>query len=168
MRWTMLFAALLLVALSAYGADPEADPAEPPVTPTLEAPAAPAAPAAVLAPKAGPTPTASHLKVAKELLDIVHVDRTTKQTLDVLLRMQLQQNPKLQPYEGVLRSFLQKYMSWDSLQDDYARFYAEALTEQELKQIIAFYKTPVGKKLVADEPRVLEDGMKAAQNWATQ
>ena len=163
MRWTILFAVLLLGAVVAHGADPEADEAEPQVTPTLETPAAPAAPAAVLAPKAGPTPTASHLKTAKELLDIVHVDRTTKQTLDVLLRMQLQQNPKLQPYEDVLRAFLQKYMSWDSLKDDYARFYAEALTEPELKQIIAFYKTPVGQKAINTIPSLMAKGAALGQ-----
>jgi hypothetical protein len=120
-------------------------------------------PAALLAPKAGPTPTASHLRAAKQLLDIVHVDRTTKQTLDVLLKMQLQQQPKLQPYEDVLRTFLQKYMSWDSLKDDYARFYAEALTEDELKQIMAFYKTPVGQKAINTIPSLMAKGAALGQ-----
>jgi hypothetical protein len=51
--------------------------------------------------------------------------------------------------------------------DEVAKVYATHFTEQELKDIVAFYKTPVGKKLIVEEPRVLEDGMKAAQSWAT-
>jgi len=51
--------------------------------------------------------------------------------------------------------------------DEVAKVYAVHFSEQELKDIVAFYKTPVGKKLIAEEPRVLEDGMKAAQSWAT-
>ena len=53
------------------------------------------------------------------------------------------------------------------LLDMVAAIYAQHFTEAELKDIVAFYKTPVGKKLVTEEPRVLEDGMKAAQSWAT-
>jgi hypothetical protein len=156
MRLSILAGALWLGAAGlAYGAD-----AAPPDNPAAEAPqAAPAPPTA----KPGPTPTASHLKTAAELLDIVHVDRTTKQTLDVLLKMQLQQQPKLQPYEDVLRTFLQKYMSWDSLKDDYARFYAEALTEDELKQIMAFYKTPVGQKAINTIPSLMAKGAALGQ-----
>jgi hypothetical protein len=52
--------------------------------------------------------------------------------------------------------------------DEVAKVYAAHFTEQELKDIIAFYKTPVGKKLIAEEPRVLEDGMRAAQGWAAE
>jgi hypothetical protein len=155
MRPSILAAALLLaVAAAAFGADPEG--AAPETAAPLVAPVQ-------ATPKPGPTPTAAHLKTAAELLDIIHVDRTTKQTLDVLLRMQLQQQPKLQPYEDVLRAFLQKYMSWDSLKEDYARFYAEALTESELRQIIAFYKTPAGRKSIETIPALMAKGAQLGQ-----
>ena len=34
------------------------------------------------------------------------------------------------------------------LQQQLARAYAQHFTEQELKDVIAFYKTPLGKKLI--------------------
>ena len=49
-----------------------------------------------------------------------------------------------------------------------ARAFAQRFTEQELKDAIAFYKTPLGKKLLTEEPAAIDDGLKAAQTWADQ
>jgi hypothetical protein len=159
MRLSRFAAALLLGATTlVHAADPE-ETAPESATPPASLSAAPAQPT----PKPGPTPTAAHLKTAAQLLDIVHVDRTTGQTINLLLKMQLQQQPKLQPYEDVLRNFLQKYMSWESLKADYARIYAEAFTEDELRQIIAFYKTPAGQKAINKIPTLMATGAALGQ-----
>lgn len=47
-----------------------------------------------------------------------------------------------------------------------ATVYASSFTEQELKDLLAFYKSPLGKKLTAQEPSVLERGMSLGQQWA--
>ncbi len=47
-----------------------------------------------------------------------------------------------------------------------ARIYAEHFTEQELKDIVVFYKTPLGQKLLREEPVALEQSFKRAQDWA--
>jgi hypothetical protein len=47
-----------------------------------------------------------------------------------------------------------------------AKLYATHFTEAELKEILAFYKTPVGMKLLAEQPKVGEEGLKFAQDWA--
>jgi hypothetical protein len=44
--------------------------------------------------------------------------------------------------------------------------YAQHFTEQELKQLVEFYKTPLGQKVVTEEPRALDAGMSRAQDWA--
>ena len=43
--------------------------------------------------------------------------------------------------------------------------YATAFTEQELKDMIAFYKTPLGKKILENEPKAAEASTKRAQDW---
>jgi hypothetical protein len=50
----------------------------------------------------------------------------------------------------------------------FVKAYAQRFTEQELKELLAFYKTPVGKKVLTEEPIAMEDGFKAAQEWADQ
>jgi len=50
--------------------------------------------------------------------------------------------------------------------DQMSRAYATRFTEQELKDLLVFYKTPLGQKLVREEPNALDDGLKRAQQWA--
>jgi uncharacterized protein len=47
-----------------------------------------------------------------------------------------------------------------------ARAYASRFTEQELKDLLVFYKTPLGQKYIREEPAAIEDGLKRAQQWA--
>ena len=47
-----------------------------------------------------------------------------------------------------------------------AKFYAQRFTEQELKEIVAFLRTPTGKKMVAQEPLALEDTFQYVQQWS--
>ena len=35
-----------------------------------------------------------------------------------------------------------------------------------LKEAVAFYKSPLGKKLLVEEPKVAEASMKAADEWS--
>jgi hypothetical protein len=51
------------------------------------------------------------------------------------------------------------------LVDATARMYAQHFTEQELRQLLAFYQSPIGKKALAEEPKVLDEAMLYAGNW---
>jgi uncharacterized protein len=46
--------------------------------------------------------------------------------------------------------------------------YAQRFSEPELKQIVTFYRSPLGQKLLADEPTVMDQGFKQAQDWANR
>jgi uncharacterized protein len=50
--------------------------------------------------------------------------------------------------------------------NDVAKIYASRFTEQELKDTLAFYKSPLGKKLLVEEPSILDQSMRNAQSWA--
>jgi len=52
------------------------------------------------------------------------------------------------------------------LLDIVSQTYAKHFTEAELKEIAAFYKTPAGKKMLAQEPAALKESLDAAQQWA--
>jgi hypothetical protein len=51
------------------------------------------------------------------------------------------------------------------LRDISARVYAARFSEQELKDALSFYKTPLGKKLIQQEPQILDQSMKEVQTW---
>jgi uncharacterized protein len=52
--------------------------------------------------------------------------------------------------------------------NDVAKIYATRFTEQELKDTLAFYKSPLGRKLLVEEPAILDQSMRNAQNWANR
>ena len=54
------------------------------------------------------------------------------------------------------------------LNDEMAKLYATHFTDQELKAILAFYKSPVGQKLLAEQPTVVDASMRYAQDWANK
>jgi hypothetical protein len=47
-----------------------------------------------------------------------------------------------------------------------AKIYANEFTEQELKELVAFYKSPLGQKLLAAEPRAIQFSMSYMNQWA--
>jgi len=49
-----------------------------------------------------------------------------------------------------------------------AQIYASEFTEQELKDLVTFYKSPLGQKLLAGEPRAIQSSMAYMNQWAQQ
>src|SRR5712675_753524 len=51
--------------------------------------------------------------------------------------------------------------------DGMAQIYANEFTEQELKDLLTFYKSPLGQKLLVSEPRAIQFSMSYMNQWAT-
>jgi uncharacterized protein len=49
--------------------------------------------------------------------------------------------------------------------DGMAKIYANEFTEQELKDLVTFYKSPLGQKLLATEPRAIQFSMSYMNQW---
>ena len=47
-----------------------------------------------------------------------------------------------------------------------AKIYANEFTEQELKDLVTFYKSPLGQKLISTEPRAIQFSMSYMNQWA--
>jgi hypothetical protein len=47
-----------------------------------------------------------------------------------------------------------------------AQVYASEFTEQELKDLVAFYKSPLGQKLITSEPKAIGLSMAFMNSWA--
>ena len=49
-----------------------------------------------------------------------------------------------------------------------AQIYCNEFTEQELKDLVTFYKSPLGQKLLTNEPRAIQFSMSYMNQWASQ
>ena len=117
-------------------------------------------------------PSAAAMAEARELIKIKGagqmfdplvpgVIETAKNTL---LRTSPQLSKDLNEVAAALRT---EYAARRSeIDEELARAYAKRFTEPELKQVLAFYRTPVGKKMVTEEPQIINDGMQRVQDWA--
>jgi hypothetical protein len=52
--------------------------------------------------------------------------------------------------------------------DGMAQVYANEFTEQELKDLVTFYKSTLGQKLLSSEPRAIQFSMSYMNQWAQQ
>jgi hypothetical protein len=56
----------------------------------------------------------------------------------------------------------------NELTEAMAQIYASQFTEQELKDLVTFYKTPLGQKLLHNEPVAVQESMQYMNLWAQQ
>ena len=56
----------------------------------------------------------------------------------------------------------------DSLANMYVDIYDRHFSSQDLQQLLAFYHTPAGQKLLAETPAMTRESITAAQAWGVQ
>jgi uncharacterized protein len=54
------------------------------------------------------------------------------------------------------------------LSSEVARSYASRFTEAELKELLAFYKSPVGRKAILEEPQVIDASAARMLEWGAK
>jgi hypothetical protein len=101
----------------------------------------------------------SHRKAAENLLKEMNMEKQLVASIDQMVDLQVKTNPQLAPFKEVMKKFLNKHMSMNSLKDDMITIYTGAFTEDELNEITKFYKTPTGKKMIEKLPDLMAKGM---------
>jgi len=112
-----------------------------------------------------PAPDAAHEQAARELFDLVG-GKDLARTASLAMLNQLKANPELAPYEDVFKTWLDKVWTESDMGQEFVRLYTASFTEDELKQVIAFYKTPVGQKALQKMPELMQQGMAYGQQEA--
>lgn len=56
----------------------------------------------------------------------------------------------------------------EELTDLIIPIYDRHFTDSDIRQLIAFYESPVGRKLVANLPAIMQESMAAGQTWGGQ
>jgi uncharacterized protein len=117
-------------------------------------------------------PSAGALSAAKELLSVKGAMKIYDPLVNGIVEraklLFLRTNPTLgKELNEVAASLRSEYAARiGEVVNETARLYAVRFSEQELKDALAFYKSPVGRKLVAEEPGLAEQSIKWAGAWA--
>lgn len=82
----------------------------------------------------------------------------------------LQQNPALSKDLNEIAAKMRGELAprFDELNSEVAKLYASHFSDAELKELLAFYKSPLGTKLIAEQPKVADESLRFAQEWANK
>ena len=114
------------------------------------------------------------LAAAKEILTMKNasamyaaaVPNIVQQTKDQLLQSNLNYQKDLNEVAVVVAQSMAGREK--EIGDGMALVYANQFTEQELKDLVTFYKSPLGQKLLSAEPPAIQLSMSYMQQWAQQ
>ncbi len=98
------------------------------------------------------------IKTAYQLFKTMEMSKAYENTLNKIVEMQIQSNPHLEPFRGIMTDFFKKYMGWNNVKEELAALYASKFTVKEMNDLIKFYKTPTGKKSIKILPALYEQG----------
>lgn len=110
----------------------------------------------------------SHRAAAEDFLKAAEMDKSFDRMIDQSIDVQVKANPQLAKLKPVLKKFMGEHFNYALLKDDLIKLHMEQFTEEELKEIAAFYRTPTGKKTVEKMPTLFQKsaelGMKRVQD----
>lgn len=109
-----------------------------------------------------------HERAAAELIDLLQLEELTMVAVDIMAEAMAGQNPMAREVMDVMAEFTKEFMSWEDLRPEYVRIYRDAYTEAELMELIAFYKTPVGRKTVEITPELVRQSAETRQKLLQQ
>lgn len=119
-------------------------------------------------------PSASAVAAARELVDLrggaKMFDSVVPGVVEQAKAVFLQSNPALsKDLEDVAARLRADFAPRRAeLIAEVARIYAQRFSEQEMKEAIAFYKTSLGRKIVAEEPIIIDQSFVRMQQWANK
>ena len=124
------------------------------------------------APNSAHQPSPAGLLLAKQILEIKHVEDIFKplirgvviKTRDVFMQTNFMWGKDLNEIAANLEK--EYSVRTKELLDRAARIYATHFSEPELKQLLSFYQSPLGQKVIDEEPKALDESMTMAGTWA--
>jgi hypothetical protein len=119
----------------------------------------------------------SHAAEAERFLQLTRAD---KMTVPVYAQVQQAFNQRfaehpnkgkealLERYQAKANASLDKVVGWDKLKPEMVQLYTRSFTEQELKDLNAFYQSPLGRKMMDKLPALTMDAAQLTQKRLMQ
>jgi hypothetical protein len=119
-----------------------------------------------------PHPSQASILMAKQILEIKHADSIFEpivrgvvvKTRDFFMQTNFMFGKDLNEVaDGLIKQYSARA---GELMNDAARIYASHFSEPELKQLLTFYQSPLGQKVISEEPKAADESMAMAGSWA--
>lgn len=104
------------------------------------------------------TPTPGAIAAAEQLLVLMNTERVMRAAITATFDAQVKAQPLMAPFMDVMQQWADRVITMKAMGPQLARVYAEFFSEAELRQMIAFYQSPVGRRLAAVLPELTRRG----------
>lgn len=104
----------------------------------------------LLAPGAVQAQSQDAMGAAAELVEVMNMEEQMLQGAVIGMEREVARNPQIAPYEDIMRDYIARALQWDDLEADVLRIYATRFSADELRQLSAFYRTPIGQRSVEE------------------
>ncbi len=118
--------------------------------------------------------TEAHRQAAEQVLKLTRAHRMLEPMIRQMQQRQLKQLEEMNlPKEAyvitekyILRmnELLKAELAWDKMEDDYINLYATVFSEKELGELVQFFKSSIGQKMVEKNPGLMHEVMLLGQN----
>jgi hypothetical protein len=132
--------------------------------------------ASFLLPLSARADDASKRAKIEQLFDAMHMDRTLKQTMDAIEKSVVPMTQQMfgqdvpEPmkkevadFQKQLFNLIEDQMGWEGMEPAYIDIYARNFTEEQIDDLVTFYKTPTGQALIDKLPTITAEAAPIAQ-----
>ena len=113
---------------------------------------------AIACPLVAQEPTEGQMQAAARLIDVMHYENSWGSVSEQIIQGIYPPGSDTSKFviesQARMREMFAKQFRWQDLKPEYVRLYASLYTEAELRQLIAFYESPVGQKMMRLGPQM--------------
>ena len=73
------------------------------------------------------------------------------------VKLNADQQEKVNDLSEKVMKIVSNALNWDALEPEYAKLYAAAYTEQQIDDLLAFYKSPTGQVMIEKTPGLMQE-----------
>lgn len=117
----------------------------------------------------------SHEAAARELLEVMEtsdlIDQMNPQ-LDALFNEMMpdhnlppDESELMDAFEEELKVAIYETVSWTRMEKDFLALYMNVFSESEIRELTAFYRTPLGQKTIEKMPQLTQESMQLTMRY---
>lgn len=110
-----------------------------------------------------PAPDSARTAAAAELVEVLKLEYSQVPDMTGAMSGFTGNSPATIEMAKMVTEFYQEFMPWDTVKPRIVRIYADMYTESELRELTAFYRTPIGQKLIDKTPEIGKAMMQMSQ-----
>ncbi|GAC1516743.1 MAG: hypothetical protein NVS1B4_13550 [Gemmatimonadaceae bacterium] len=107
--------------------------------------------------------SAETTRLATELLRAMRFEEGMRAAVTAGLDAQVRGNPLVAPYRAIMHEWTTRHLTWESVGPATVRLYADRFSATELREMLAFYRTPVGRKMIDAQQPIMAEATRIAQ-----